>query len=202
MRGRLHCRAGRRCTRRRRIDPFAPIWLDPSFSSSSFLACALISGRCGSRPLPSGLMGVKLNWRLLGQISLALTSGSRKTGRWSVRAARDRPNHPDGTAFLRRAAARQRPQLPSSLSTLFHTLGFGTTCGHAVDGCGYIPHRFALRQLYRYILPQALTGMGVDHKKGPLCGAAANWHGRCARAGNFSVAHPRHGDELHRQYPT
>jgi len=34
------------CTRRRRIDPSAPIWLDPSFSSSSFLACALISGRC------------------------------------------------------------------------------------------------------------------------------------------------------------
>jgi len=43
---------------------FAPIWLDPSFSSSSFLACTLISGRCGSRPLPSGLMGVKLHWRL------------------------------------------------------------------------------------------------------------------------------------------
>jgi len=38
--------AGARCTRRRRIDPSAPIWLDPSFSSSSFLACALISGRC------------------------------------------------------------------------------------------------------------------------------------------------------------
>jgi len=34
------------CTRRRRIDPSAPIWLDPSFSSSSFLAYALISGRC------------------------------------------------------------------------------------------------------------------------------------------------------------
>jgi len=30
----------------------------------------------------------------------------------------------------------------------------------------------------------------VHHKKVPLCGAAANWHGRCARAGNFSVAHP------------
>jgi len=68
------------CTRRRRIDPFAPIWLDPSFSSSSFLACALISGRCGSRPLPSGLMGVKLNWRLLGQISLALTAPARPAG--------------------------------------------------------------------------------------------------------------------------
>ncbi len=68
-----------RCTRRRRIDPFAPIWLDPSFSSSSFLACALISGRCRSRPLPSGLMGVKLHWRLLGQISLALTAARGRT---------------------------------------------------------------------------------------------------------------------------
>jgi len=49
------------CTRRRRIDPSAPMWLDPSFSSSSFLACALISGKCGSRPLPSDLMRVKLH---------------------------------------------------------------------------------------------------------------------------------------------
>ncbi len=31
---------------------------------------------------------------------------------------------------------------------------------------------------------------GVRYSKVPLCDVAANWHGRCARAGNFAVAHP------------
>jgi len=32
----------------------------------------------------------------------------------------------------------------------------------------------------------------VRHSKVPLCGVAANQHGRCTRDGNFAVAHPPH----------